>query len=336
MHHGGEATEKAMELRAGSIRRVIGWSAAVTLGAGALAYAVAHGGRPAEARAERERKIALLLVNHGSRSEAWRKGLLGLEDDVRGPVLKGDRVRGVKTAFMEYTEPSIATRLKDLDHEGFSDVLVVPIFLTVSPHSFDDIPTIVGKKENPRSVELLKMERIERYTPRAQVHIAPLLDFTDLLRKNVLRRARALSRDASNEGLVLIAYGDETYEKEWDRLLDSVGAHVKEELGITEQAHGWCGHIAHYDPSHTTRAIQRVLEKKRRAVVVPVLVAYDEMFQVKIIGDGVAAVPNARDRVAYKPDAILPDPNVEAWVVQTTREHVDRIVGGAAATPGRP
>jgi hypothetical protein len=66
----------------------------------------------------------------------------------------------------------------------------VPVFLTVSSHSFDDIPTIIGQKEDPQSMETLKLEKIERYTPRAKTHITPLLDFPGVMKQNIARRVR--------------------------------------------------------------------------------------------------------------------------------------------------
>jgi hypothetical protein len=79
-----------------------------------------------------------------------------------------------------------------------------------------------------------------------------------------------------------------------------------------------------YRPEETATAINTVLKKKRTALVIPVLVAHDEMFQIKIIGDGIATVPNHRERVFYKPDSILPDPDVERWVVNITDEYVNK------------
>lgn len=276
------------------------------------------------------RKIGVLLVNHGSRSEAWRQTLLNLENSVRDSVLGDGSVKVIKTAFMEYNEPSIATRLKEYDAEGFTDIVIIPIFLTVSPHSFDDIPTIIGQKEDSKSMKMLKIEKIERYTPKAKTHIAPLLDFTDILQKNVLRRVEALSKDAENEGLVLIGYGDESYDKEWGELFDEVAERIKKQIGITEHTYGWCGHIAHYNPDETTAAINKVLEKKQTAVVIPVLVAFDETFQVKIIGGGISKVPDSGERVIYKPDAILPDKNIDQWVIDVSREYVLKIQGRVA------
>jgi CbiX len=274
-----------------------------------------------------DKKVGVLLVNHGSRSETWRNALLDLEKKVKDSILLDGSVSGVKTAFMEYTEPSIATRLKEFDSAQFTDVIIVPVFLTVSSHSFDDIPTLIGQKDDPKSIELFKIEKMERYTPEAKVHIAPLLDFTDILKKNVLNRVKELSIDPNEEGLVLIAYGDKTYNTEWSGLMKDVAGYVQQNTGIKEYSFGWCGHIAHYSPDSTTLPINDVLKKKKAAVVVPVLVAFDEMFQVKIIGGGIEKVTGSKDRVKYKPDAILPDKNVEKWLIQTSREFTNRING---------
>lgn len=84
--------------------------------------------------------------------------------------------------------------MSEFDAEGFTDVIVVPVFLTVSTHTFDDIPTILGLKTDPQSLQSLKLEGIALCTPRARVHIAPRLDFGAMVRDNVLRRTRRLSR----------------------------------------------------------------------------------------------------------------------------------------------
>lgn len=272
-----------------------------------------------------EQKIGVLLVNHGSRSETWRKALMDLEQNVKDEILASGEIKGTKTAHMEYTEPSIATRMKEFDEEGYTDVIIIPVFLTVSAHTFDDIPTIIGMKEDSHSKETLKIENIKRYTPKARTYITPNLDFTDILKKNVARRVKALSKDPANEGVVLIGYGDETYNKEWVALFNEVGDHVKKELGIDTHSYGWCGHIAHYDPNKTTIAINEVLKTKKHALVIPVLVAHDEMFQVQIIGDGIQKVANNKERVSYKADAILQDENVDQWIIDIAAEYLKKV-----------
>ena len=275
-----------------------------------------------------EKKVGILFVNHGSRSETWRKALMDLEAKVKDEILKDGKIKGTKTAHMEYTEPSIATRLKEFEKEGFTDVIVVPVFLTVSPHTFEDIPTIIGQKEDKHSMEMLKIEKIERYTPKFKTYITPTLDFTVVLEKNVLRRVKSLSVDPANEGLVLIGYGDETYNREWGQLFDRVAKYVNDSTGISAYSYGWCGHIAHYNPDSTTVAINRVLKTKKSAVVIPVLVAVDEMFQVQIIGDGIEKIKDSKKRVRYKPDSILPDENVEQWMIDVSKEYAGKVMAG--------
>lgn len=277
-----------------------------------------------------EKKIGVLLISHGSHSETWRNTLVKLENNVRDRILGDGKISGTKSAFMEYTEPSIATRLKEFDLENYSDVIIVPLLLTVSSHSFDDIPTIVGLKENPESIEMLKLENIERYTPQANVHIAPLLDFSEVLQKNTLRRARELSKNPEDEGLVLIGYGSEPYEREWTELFNKVAEHVEKQTGIDEYSIGWCGHIVRYAPDSTTAAIRRILEKKNTAIVIPALVALDENFQIRIIGGGIEKIKDHKTRVRYKPDAILPDPDIEQWVVDITGQYSNNILNEKA------
>lgn len=52
------------------------------------------------------KKIGVLLVNHGSRSEAWRQALLDLEAGVREDVLGGGTAEGIKTAFLLWSTTS--------------------------------------------------------------------------------------------------------------------------------------------------------------------------------------------------------------------------------------
>ncbi len=317
LHQGSPNTSRSLWLAPAFAIRSLTFAAAALLATGAAAADAPRTG--------------VLLVNHGSRSAAWRSALTSLDRSVREPLLRSGRVQGVKTAFMEYTEPSIATRMKEFDAEGFSDVIVVPVFLTVSTHTFDDIPTILGRKQDAQSLQTLKIDAIQRYTPRARTHFAPRLDFGALLQANVLRRARKLSREPAREGLVLIAYGDATYDQQWSALMEKTARFVMERTGIGAFSYGWAGHIAHYDPARTTDAVNRVLAERPRALVVPVFVAFDEMFQAGVIRKGVEAVPGYEQRVSYTPDAILPDADIETWVRDTAAGMAERIANGATA-----
>lgn len=68
-----------------------------------------------------------------------------------------------------------------------------------------------------------------------------------------------------------------------------------------------------------------MLQTKKKAVVIPVLVAHDENFQIKIIGDGIAKVPDHQTSVVYRPDSILPDARVEQWVISVANQYAAKI-----------
>ncbi len=266
----------------------------------------------------------MLLVSHGSHSEGWRKTVLDIEEATRNDILKSGRIGEVRSAFMEYTEPSIATQLKAFDRQGYTDIILVPLLLTVSSHSFDDIPTIIGQKQDHLTTDTLRLEGIEIYKPKARVQIAPLLDFAAVLGRNVVRRVRQMSMESAAEGVVLVAYGDEQYGEEWKRLLEKLGDELRRETDIDCVRHAWCGHIVHHKSEPTAAAIREVLKKKQRAIVVPILVSVDEMLQGKIIGGAVKSV-GADDRIAYRHDAILPDKNVNRWVVDISLELATKL-----------
>ncbi|RIJ97040.1 MAG: cobalamin biosynthesis protein CbiX [Armatimonadetes bacterium] len=278
-------------------------------------------------RAEAPR-FGVLLVNHGSHSATWRRMLLDVHAQVQDELLALPNVQSVRTGFMEYTEPSIAAQLRAFDEEGVDRILIVPLLLTISNHSFDDIPTICGLKDDPSVIESLTQERIERYEPQAEVDIAPLLDYPKLVRKNVARRFEDLRASACNptdcpfrDGCVLVGYGSAEFNDDWETFFGDLGDFTVENLGAVAATCSWCGHIVKYKSGPTAKAIREILGLADRAFVIPILVAYDEMFQGRIIGRAIREAGEP-ERILYKADAILPEPEVERWVVSIVKDRI--------------
>lgn len=282
-------------------------------------------------------RIGVLLVNHGSRSPAWRRMLLDVHAEVAAELLATPGVAQVRTAFMEYTEPSIASQLLAFDESGIESVVVVPLLLTISDHSFDDIPTICGLSSDPDRVAQLEKEKIEIYRARAELSFAPLLDFSGLIRTNLARRVRSIlgrgTERGARDGLVLVGYGSAEFDDEWNRFFTETRAFAESDLDIAASAHAWCGHIVRYRRQPIIDAIEAMLRRTDRVIVVPVLVAYDPMFQERIIGRAVerCATP---ERVLYRPDAILPEPAVGRWVVDIARRMSQAPARERVAPPG--
>lgn len=266
-----------------------------------------------------EKKIGVLLINHGSVAESWRNMLLDVETQVKEKVLANKKISKVTTAFMEYTEPSIATRLKEFDEEGFDEVVLIPIFLTVSSHYSHDIPVISGLVSDPKLKEELAKEKIEVYKAKAKVTITPPLDYSTILKKNVERRVKALSENAENEGVLLVAYGDADYNQKWEEMVDDIGKYLKIKTGHESIAYAWCGHLVGYSTEPTLKGIEKLHELEDNVIVIPVLVANDPYFQKDIIQK---ACDMAEGKVLYKQDAILPDNNLNQWIIDIANQTV--------------
>ena len=268
-------------------------------------------------------RTGVLLVNHGSRSETWRRMLLAVHEEVAEDLLALPEVAQVRTAFMEYTEPSIASQLRAFDEDGIERVIVVPLLLTISDHTFDDIPTICGLASDPDRIAALEKDRIDIYQARAELSFAPLLDFSGLVRTNVAARIRAmLGREPESSGLrtglVLVGYGSAEFDDDWNRFFRETRTFAESDLGIAASAHAWCGHIVSYRRKPIMDAIEDLLLRTDRVLVVALLVAYDPMFQERIIGRAVARC-STPERVLYRADSILPEPAVGRWVIDITR-----------------
>lgn len=276
--------------------------------------------KEATTEGNQERKIGVLLVNHGSVAESWRNMLLDVEKQVKDEVLKNPKISKITTAFMEYTEPSIATRLKEFDEEGYDEVVLVPIFLTVSSHYSHDIPVICGLQSDPKIEEQLKKEKIDVYKAKAKITITPPLDYTTILKKNVERRVEALSENAENEGVLLVAYGDADYNQQWEEMVDEIGKYLKIKTGHESIAYAWCGHLVGYSTEPTLQGIEKLHELEDNVIVIPILVANDPYFQKDIIQK---ACDMAEGKVLYKQDAILPDENLNQWVVDISSQTVN-------------
>ena len=249
--------------------------------------------------------------------------LLDVEETVKSEILANQEIDEVRTAFMEYNEPSIATRLKEFDEEGFDEVVVVPIFLTVSSHYSHDIPVICGISADPKIREQLAKEKIEVYKPKARVSIAPPLDYTTILKKNVERRVLALSKEGRSEAVLLVAYGDADYNQQWEEMVSEIGKYLKIKTGHESIAYAWCGHLVGYSTQPTKDGITQLLELEDHVVVVPLLVANDPYFQKDIIQKAVDEV--STDNVSYVQDAILPDENLNDWVVDISNKTVESL-----------
>lgn len=85
------------------------------------------------------KKIALLLVDHGSRYQAANDMLA----DVAALVKQMTGLERVYVSHMELAEPSVAQGFAQAVRDGATAVVVHPYFLSPGRHSQSDIPRMV-------------------------------------------------------------------------------------------------------------------------------------------------------------------------------------------------
>lgn len=89
----------------------------------------------------------ILLVGHGTRSEAGRKELLELAEHVAAAV---DDIP-VEAGFLELSDPPAGAALDALVERGARRVAVVPLMLNSAGHAKSDVPAVVleGRRRHP-------------------------------------------------------------------------------------------------------------------------------------------------------------------------------------------
>lgn len=86
---------------------------------------------------------ALIIVAHGSRKENSNTEVMQLGKKVEALVEANYDV--VKTAFLEFADPSLEESIKNSVQEGVRDIVILPYFLASGNHVTRDIPAIVNQ-----------------------------------------------------------------------------------------------------------------------------------------------------------------------------------------------
>ncbi|MDR3454729.1 MAG: CbiX/SirB N-terminal domain-containing protein [Rhodoferax sp.] len=83
----------------------------------------------------------VVLFAHGSRDPLWRQPI----ERVAARIRERDAQVLVSCAYLELTEPDLATATAQLLAQGAHRVHVVPMFLGVGQHVRDDLPRLVAE-----------------------------------------------------------------------------------------------------------------------------------------------------------------------------------------------
>lgn len=92
---------------------------------------------------------ALILIAHGARDPDWALPLRRVHEAVQ--ALQPDQ--RVELAFLDFMKPDLLECAQSLISEGFSQIVVVPLFFAQGGHLKNDIPKILDelRAQNPQA-----------------------------------------------------------------------------------------------------------------------------------------------------------------------------------------
>ena len=258
--------------------------------------------------------------------ESWRKPVLELETSVRDQI-KVAKLKGidyVRVALMEYTEPSVASVVKDCEAQGVDSIFALPLFIAPSGHTEEDLPNILGWKYNPYVREELAEEKTEMVKSKLPIVLGPTFYYSYVLEKVMAQRVKSFSKNAANEAVIFLAHGDEERIGFWKSLLDNVSKYVKENCGVT-YVDGELIEMGHNFGNELMPLLEKAAQTKKRIFVQGIYLTSDvkRMADRHKMQERQADLVKARGvEIVYSNEGILPASSdlVTNWVVEQTAQ----------------
>jgi sirohydrochlorin cobaltochelatase len=86
-----------------------------------------------------KRSRGIILFAHGSRDELWRRPIEAVAEQIKQMSAQ----TAVSCAYLELTEPDLATTVETMRQQSIIEIDIVPMFLGVGRHAREDLPELV-------------------------------------------------------------------------------------------------------------------------------------------------------------------------------------------------
>ncbi|MDR1958020.1 MAG: hypothetical protein LBQ54_03085 [Planctomycetaceae bacterium] len=226
--------------------------------------------QPNEVSAEESRSSAgkpgLLILAHGAGS-SWNNPVHQLAEKVTALNETKKTFHAVTAALLEFAQPDAVAGIETLEKAGCDRIIVVPIFICPTSHTFVDVPAALGLYSSPQTRRAMKRENGRPAAPHVPVTITPTIGEGDLLDKYVRDEIAALSVNPKEEAVVLISHGDEGHAGLINRIMERLLKTACESKGITVGEYVYCGVGATY-ARDVVPAIEDLAKEKKRVLVV--------------------------------------------------------------------
>ncbi len=261
----------------------------------------------------------LLIIAHGSRSAAWNHAIETFCSDIAAPAYADKCIDEVRWCYLEHAQPTIKMALEHYCQDSNTEIVALPLFLSVSSHVKTDIP-----KEIQTVAQFVeRREGMVSYECNGS-HII-LLDpppTLDIISNNIERRVKRLGVSMKESGLLVVYYGSSKYLRQWNHLAFNVQSRLLEYFPHTQVNWGYAGEAVEFSAEPLADILKEMLQIVRPVVIKPALVAVG-VVQNNIIPEAIE-LANAGDNIIYNGDAILPDAELEQYVLKYAHECLQR------------
>lgn len=279
-----------------------------------------------------QEKLGLMIIAHGSPAKQWNQPVLDLENQVKQlfDEKKITKFNEVRVALMEFTEPSIASVIKDFEDKGITKVFALPVFIAPSGHSIYDIPTILGLYFDKEMIDELKEEGIKIVDSKINITVGPSLDYENIMKDILLDKVKNLSDNPEEEALIILAHGDKNFMPIWEKLSNETGNYILGKTGIEyfDKAFVEVGQSFSIDG---VSPIIKAFENKKKVIVVGMYLSMG----VKNMAENSGFIMMGRTieskkmfegkNIVFAEHGLLPDERIAEWIVDRAVEWLKNL-----------
>jgi sirohydrochlorin cobaltochelatase len=279
-----------------------------------------------------QNQTGILLMAHGG-SKEWNDQVINIVSQVNATI-------PAEAAFGMANRTTLQAGVDKLTARGVKQIVAVPLFVSSHSSVFDSLSYLLGaRSEAPADLEMFasmdhdmkNMKESDSRAPKSTDKTKPVtcsvplrmtnaLDHHPIVAGILLDRAKAISKDPKHEVVILVAHGPQSDQENalWLEDMAALAKQVEsgkkfarvEYLTLRDDADDPIRNQATEQLRHHVDAAG---QKKQRALIVPLLLSYGG------IDGGLRKRLDGLDHT-MSPQAILPDPRIVQWVLDSARE----------------
>ncbi|MDR0266636.1 CbiX/SirB N-terminal domain-containing protein [Paenibacillus sp.] len=244
------------------------------------------------------RKRGVLVISHGSREQAW----VDLVDNaIHQLPLRGDLP--VAASFLEIVEGRlIQDGLNQLESQGVTDILVIPLFVSLGSTHVNEIAYALGVIDAPSFDSDLAPFRVN-----ARIHYGSPIDQGPFVAEMIWDKAKVISRNPEQEVLILIGHGSsyDSFRQRWEQGMSQLVEQVREIGGFA------AGDYALLRPDNVRSKVE-YWQKERGMQVIAAPFFLSEGYFIREV------IPKRLEGLSYlySGKSLLPHPLLTRWIGQ--------------------